>query len=196
MRIVNFSTATAAAVIVATSSVALIPSVALAEGGLPQLDIATFPTQIVWLFITFTVLYILMTKVALPRVGEVLEERQNKIDDALGKAEDLNAKANAAAEAYEASLMDARAKAVDAIMTVREEANAESAAKHADLSATLVDQVKTAESAIAKAKDAAISNITDMSIEVAAAAVEKLIGEAPKDKAVTDAVSAVLKARA
>ena len=195
MRIVNFSTVTAAAVIVATPTVAFFPSKALAEGGLPQLDIATFPTQIVWLFITFTVLYILMSKVALPRVGEVLEERQNKINDALGKAEDLNAKANAAAEAYEASLTDARAKAVEAIMTVREEANAESAAKHAALSAKLVEQVKTAEAVVTKAKDAAISNITDVSIDVAAAAVEKLVGEAPKDKAVTDAVSAVLKAR-
>ena len=190
MRNVKFLSATAAA------TLASMPTVALAEGGLPQLDITTFPTQIVWLFITFTVLYILMSKVALPRVGQVLEERQNKIDDALGKAEELNAKANAAAEAYEASLTDARTKAVQAIMTVREEANAESAAKHADLSAKLVEQVKKAEAAVGQAKDAAMVNITDMSVEVASAAVEKLTGEAPKDKAVTDAVSAALKARA
>lgn len=188
MRIVNSLQAIAAALIVSA------PSAALAKG-LPQLDIEKFPTQIVWLFITFTVLYILMSKVALPRVGEVLEERQNKIDDALSKAEELNAKANAAAEAYEASLTGARAKAVEAIMAVREEANAESAAKHAALSATLAAQVKTAEVAVLEAKNAAMSNVAEMSVSVAQAAVEKLSGDVPKDKAVTDAVSDALKAR-
>ena len=71
---------------------------------MPQLDITTFSPQIIWLFITFIILYVLMAKVALPRIGNILEQRQARIDDNLNAAQNLRNEATADAEAYDCIL--------------------------------------------------------------------------------------------
>ena len=78
---------------------------------MPQFDLSTFPTQLVWLVIAFVLLYVLMARVALPRIGQVLEERQEKIDDNLDTAEKLRAETEADSESYEAALVQAREQA-------------------------------------------------------------------------------------
>ena len=75
---------------------------------MPQLDLAGFPPQIIWLVITFVILWLLMAKVALPRVGLVLEERQKKIDENLDLAETLRDEAQGAMDAYEKSISEAK----------------------------------------------------------------------------------------
>jgi len=118
----------------ASSVIATSPA---AAAGLPQLNVSTFSSQVVWLVITFVVLYVLMSKIALPRIGEVLEERQNKIDDNLAKAEELKAQAEAALGAYETSLSDARGQAQAAIRDVKDKAYAEAAVRQSELNADL-----------------------------------------------------------
>lgn len=174
----------------------VVASPALAAGGLPQLDHTTYSSQVVWLVITFAVLYVLMAKVALPRIGEVLEERQNKIDDTLAKAEELKAQADAAREAYETSLANARTKAHDAIREVKETAAAEAAERQGALNEKLKAQIAQSEQAIAKARDEALMGIKDVASEVASSVVEKLVGQAPDGAAVNGAVEATLKDRA
>lgn len=164
------------------------------EGGLPQLDVTTYPTQVIWLVISFTVLFFLMSKVALPRISEVLEERQNKIDDNLAKAEELKIQAESAKDAFEKSLADARAKAQEAIRDVKDAAYAEASERQKAQSEQLQAKIAESEQAIAKARDEAMSGIKDVATDVAASAVEKLIGEAPKD--VAGAIDAALKDRA
>jgi len=192
MRILNST--------IAVSTIAILGATVVASpafaAGLPQLDPKNFSSQLIWLTITFVVLYALMAKVALPKIGEVLEERQNKIDDNLAKAEELKAQSDAAAQAYETSLSDARAKAHDAIREVKEKAYAEAAERQAALNADLQGKIASAEQAISTARDAAMSGITDVATDVAASAVEKLIGDAPKDATVTAAIDAALKNRA
>jgi len=196
MRILNSTIAVSTVTTLgATVGATLIASPAFAAG-LPQLDPKNFSSQLIWLTITFVILYALMAKVALPKIGEVLEERQNKIDDNLAKAEELKSQSDAAAQAYETSLSDARAKAHDAIREVKDKAYAEAAVRQSELNADLQTKIASAEQAINKARDAAMSGITDVATDVAASAVEKLIGEAPKDASVTAAINAALKDRA
>lgn len=164
--------------------------------GLPQLDPSTYSSQVIWLVITFVVLYVLMSKMALPKIGEVLEERQRKIDDNLAKAEELKSQADAASKAYEKSLADARSKAHDAIREVKEQASAEASARQSELNENLQTKIAESEKAINKARDEALSGITEVATDVAAAAVEKLIGEAPDDAKVGSAIDAALKSRA
>lgn len=196
MRILNMTTAKS---FVAKGLGALVLAAAAepaAAAGLPQLDVTTYSSQVVWLVISFIVLYALMSKVALPRIGEVLEERQNKIDDNLAKAENLRAQAQSAAEAYEASLNAARAKAHDAIRDVKDKATAEAAERQGALSEKLKAQIAQSEQAIAKARDEALSGIKGVATDVAASVVERLSGEAPKEASVNGAVEAALKGRA
>ncbi|MCK5546089.1 MAG: F0F1 ATP synthase subunit B' [Rhodospirillaceae bacterium] len=166
-----------------------------ADGGLPQLDVSTYSSQVVWLVISFVALYVLMSTVALPRIGEVLEERQNKIDDNLAKAEDLKAQAEAAASAYEQSLANARSQAADAIREVKEKASTEAHNRQAKLTAQLSESIKQAESSINKAKLEALSGIKAVAVDVATAAVSKLINEPANENAVSSAVSTALKSR-
>lgn len=186
MRILNLSIALGV-------STTLLATPAWAEG-LPQLDTSTYSSQVIWLGITFVVLYVLMAKIALPKIGEVLEERQNRIDDNLAKAEELKAQADAASDAYDTSLADARAKAHDAIREVKEAAFAEASKRQKAQNEALQAKIAESEKAIVKARDEALDGIKDVATDVATAAVEKLLGEAPKDAAA--AIDAAMKNRA
>lgn len=192
MRILNKKTALGLSALV---SGVIATSPAFAEG-LPQLNIDTFAPQVVWLVITFIVLYVLMSNVALPRIGDVLEERQNKIDDNLAKAEELKAQGEAACATYEKSLSDARSNAQAAIREVKDSAVAEAATRQSALNEKLQAQISVSEQAITKARDEALSGIKDIAIDVASSVVEKLIGEAPQTKSLNGAIKASLKDQA
>ena len=189
MRILNSTIATGLGALVS----GVIVASPAAAAGLPQLDASTYSAQVVWLVVTFVILYVLMSKVALPRIGEVLEERQNKIDDNLAKAEELKAQADAASEAYETSLSTARTKAHDAIREVKEKAASEAAARQSALNEKLQAQIADSEQAITKARDEALAGITGVATDVASSVVEKLIGDAPDAKSVDGAIAAALK---
>ncbi|WP_417790506.1 F0F1 ATP synthase subunit B' [Terasakiella pusilla] len=160
---------------------------------MPQLEIATFAPQIVWLFITFLAMYFLMAKVALPRIAQVLDERQTRIDDNLEKAAALKAEAEAAAAAYESSLAQARSKAQEEVKAVLDAANAEQAKRQDELSAKLNKELDAAEARIAQAKDKALANIKEVAGDVAKATVVKLSGVSVDDAAVQAAVAKAME---
>ncbi len=160
---------------------------------MPQFDVSVWPTQLIWMAITFVALYLLMVRVALPRIGDVLEEREFKINDALRKAEGLRQDAEDAAAAYEKMMADARVKAQDEVRAVRERADAEAAARHAELSERLNEKVTAAEGRIAKARAEAVAGVRDVAVDLAAAAFERLLGEKIDPKTATMAVDATMK---
>jgi F-type H+-transporting ATPase subunit b len=160
---------------------------------MPQLDVTTFAPQIVWLVITFLAMYFIMAKVALPRIAQVLDERQTRIDDNLEKATALKKEAEEAATAYETSLAEARSKAQEAVKAVVDAANAEQAKKQDELAAKLNVDLEAAEARIAEAKDKALANIQAVSAEVAKATVEKLSGVSVDDTAVSAAVAKAME---
>lgn len=164
--------------------------------GLPQLDPSTYSSQVIWLVITFVVLYVLMAKVALPKIGEVLEERQSKIDDNLAKAEELKSQSDAASKAYETSLADARSKAQDAIREVKDAAHAEAAARQSEMNNKLQAKIADSEQVISSARDEALSGIKEVATDVASSAVSKLTGDDPKEASVDKAIDLALKDRA
>jgi F-type H+-transporting ATPase subunit b len=85
---------------------------------MPQLDITAFSPQIIWLIITFLLLYVLMAKVALPRIGNILEQRQARIDDNLDMAQSLKNESNIDAESYDHTIAEAREQARKSIQEI------------------------------------------------------------------------------
>lgn len=166
-----------------------------AAAGMPQLDAGNFPTQIIWLAISFIVLYLLMSRQALPRIGQVLEERQRRIDDSLRKAETLKAKAETAAEAYESALAEARSEAQDVLRRTVERLSSEAARHHTELGERLAGEVAAAEQRIAKAKDDALAGVRDMAGDLAVSVVDKLAGEKTDRKSAAAAVGAAFEER-
>jgi F-type H+-transporting ATPase subunit b len=167
---------------------------------MPQFDPTMFATQLVWLAITFSILFLLMKKVALPRISQVLNERKYKNEENLEKAEQLKNEAETAAEAYENTMAEARDKGRDALREVRERMAKEEEVRHRELAERLAAEIKTVETRIAAAKDKAVAGIHDVAAEVALAVVEKLVEETVTEKTVTEktvkaAVAATLKGR-
>jgi F-type H+-transporting ATPase subunit b len=162
-----------------------------ASGGLPQLDVHTYPTQIFWLIVSFVVLYVIMSKVALPRIAEVLEERQERIADDIETAERLRSEAATVQAEYEKALADARGKAQDLFRETAEALAAEHAEAEAEAAKKVNRKTKTAETRIAKQRSEALESLRAVASETAAAATAKLIGVEPSAAAVDKAVEAV-----
>jgi F-type H+-transporting ATPase subunit b len=160
---------------------------------MPQFQPEFFSPQLVWLAITFILLYLLMSRVALPRIGQVLEEREHRINDNLRKAERLKQEAEAAVAAYEKRMADARAKAQATVREVREQMAAEAAERHQQLNERLAGEIASGEARIAEARMKAVASVRDVAVEVAAAAAARLIGSPVNQAAVARAVDQAIE---
>lgn len=160
---------------------------------MPQFDPSQFPPQIFWLVISFVALYWLMAKVGLPRIKDVLEEREFRINDNLRKAENLKKDAEDAMAAYEKLMVDARARAQEQVNAVRERAQADAHERHAELGERLAAEIAAAEARIAAARDDAVAGMREMALETAGLAVERLIGERPAADAIASSVDRIMK---
>jgi F-type H+-transporting ATPase subunit b len=163
---------------------------------MPQLDIATFLPQLVWLAISFVVLYLLMKTLGLPKVRAAIEGRRQHLEGDLGRAAALKVEAEAALAAYQKALADARAAAQETLRQTGERLAAEAAERQRQLSASLAAQIEAAEERIATGKETALREVRGIASEVAGAVVEKLTGMAPDGAAMNDAVGRALNRRA
>ncbi|HZP75365.1 MAG TPA: F0F1 ATP synthase subunit B [Pseudolabrys sp.] len=163
------------------------------KGAFPPFDPHTFPSQLVWLAITFIILYVVMSKLAIPQVGSIIENRQKRIADDLAQAQKAKEQADAAIAAYEKALADARGRAQAIATEMRETQAAAADTTRKQLETQLNAKLADAEKAIVATKQAAMSNVAGIAKDAAAAIVERLIGSAPADQDVTSAVAEALK---
>ena len=175
-----------------TSSTEAVPK-SEKDGGFPPFNSQTFPSQLVWLVIAFVLLYTLMAKLALPRVGGIIENRQKRIDDDVAEAGKLKHQSDEAVAAYEKALADARGRAQTIANETRERQAAEAETARKKTEDALNAKLAAAEKTIAAAKEAAMSNVRAIAQDAAGAIVERLIGSTPGEKTVADAVADVLK---
>ena len=159
----------------------------------PPFNSETFASQLIWFVIAFVLLYVLMSRIALPRVGSIITARSGQIADDLATAQALKEETDAAIAAYEKTLADARANAQTIAGQTRDKLMAAAEERRKALEAKLNEKLQDAEKTIAQTKTAAMSNVRGIAIDAAAAIVERLIGTAPNDKAVSEAVDTALK---
>ena len=176
----------------------IVPSIAFAagdaSGGLPQLDIATWPNQLFWLLITFVILFLLMNYVVTPRISVVLESRRDKIAGDLEKAKEADSDAKAMQVTYENALASARADASDKAQAATKAANDKVAAAEAEMAKKLAKKLATAEKKLATMRDEAMANLNDVATEVAQETVQQLIGVKATKAEVAKQVKAAAKA--
>jgi len=170
-------------------------STSVQAAGLPQLDITTFPSQLIWLVITFAALFMMMSRISLPRISQVLEERQHKIDDNLKKAVSFKEEAEIAAEAYTKAQAEVREEAHAIIMETHTQITDNMATKQAELAEELEAEIKAAEGNIIDAKVIAMAVIADVATEVALSTTEKISGEALNKKDISKVITNILEER-
>jgi F-type H+-transporting ATPase subunit b len=163
---------------------------------MPQLDVSTFVPQLVWLAITFVALYLLMSKLGLPRVNAVIEARRKRLDDDLTRATEIKAEAEAVLAAYQKTLADARAQAQAVIKERTDQFAAEAAERQRRLAESLAEQTRAAEREIRAAKQRALAEIRDVAVDVARSVTEKLIGSAADEEKLIPAVDRAMAERA
>jgi F-type H+-transporting ATPase subunit b len=162
-------------------------------GGFPPFESSTFASQLVSLAIFFAVLYVIVSKLALPRVGGTIEARQNKIEGDLAEAQTLKDQSDAALKAYESELAAARTRAQAIGNESREQANAQAEAERKTLEQQLAAKLAGAEKTIASTRTAAMSNVRGIAADAASQIVQQLTGVVPDVASVNSAVDASLK---
>ena len=162
---------------------------------MPQLDPATFPTQLFWLAVVFVVLLILMARVGLPRVREVIETRAAKIDGDLAAAADARGRSESVLADYAKALAAARAEAQTTVRAMIEAIAKDQAQRENALLAQLNAEARAAEARIGAAKTAALANVRQIATEAAEAATARLVGSPLPAAEIEAAVAHVLAER-
>jgi F-type H+-transporting ATPase subunit b len=159
----------------------------------PPFNPETFASQVLWFAITFVLLYFLMSRVALPRVGAIVAARSGKIAGDLADAQKTKDETDAAIAGYEKKLADARANAQSLAAQTRDKLMAEADERRKAVEAKLNERLQDAEKTIAQTKIAAMTNVKGIATDAASTIVERLLGNKPDSKAVTDAVEKAMK---
>jgi F-type H+-transporting ATPase subunit b len=162
-------------------------------GGFPPFESSTFASQLVSLLIAFVALYVIVSRIALPRVGSVIDARQDAIEGDLAAAQKLKDESDAALKAYESELAAARSRAQAIGNETREKLNAAAEAERTALEAKLNAKLVDAEKQIAATRTAAMSNVRGIAADAATAIVQRLVGVVPDGNTVNSAVDASLK---
>lgn len=155
--------------------------------GLPQLDFSTFPNQIFWLVVALVAIYLILSRVALPRIASVLAERQGAITNDIAAAEELKSQAADAEAAYEKALADARAEAGRIAAEAKSEMQDEIDAAMKKADAEIAAQTSESEARIAEIRDGAAEAVNQVAKETAEAVVAALgidVDRAALDEAV------------
>lgn len=154
------------------------------EAGMPQLDFSTFPNQIFWLIVTLFAIYFILSRIALPRIGSVLAERQGTITNDIAAAEELKLKAVEAEKALAKAEADARAEANAIVAAARAEIQADLDKAIAKADAEIAARSAESEKAIGEIRAGAIESIEAVAKDTAEAIVAALGGTS--DKATVD----------
>jgi len=160
---------------------------------MPQLNPLDWAPQIIWLVITFSILYVLMKRVALPRIGSVIEARHARIAGDIEAADKLRRETQEAIAAYEQALAEAKARAHAIAQKANNKLKDEVAAERAALERDLAARLAEAEKRILQAKTSALKDVNEVASETASEIVRSLIGMAPSKPEVSAAVAAVRK---
>ena len=153
-----------------------VPADAHGTGGFPPFNPATFSSQLVWLAITFGLLYVLLKRVALPRIGDVIDERRDRIVRDLDAAERLKGETDKALAGYEQALADAKSKAGSIAKEAQGKLTADIDRERASVETMISAKIADAEKRIGTMKNKALAQVNDIAADTAGAIVAQLGG--------------------
>ncbi|MER8414449.1 F0F1 ATP synthase subunit B [Mesorhizobium sp. M1342] len=164
-----------------------------AHGTFPPFDPATFPSQLLWLAITFGLFYLFLKRVVMPRVGGIIDVRNDRITQDLDQAAKLKGEADAAVAAYEQELAEAKTKANAIGQQANDAAKAEADTARKKVEAALDAKLGEAEARISSIKANAMKEVGSIAEDTASAIVEALVGGKASKAEIAAAVKSVAR---
>jgi F-type H+-transporting ATPase subunit b len=153
---------------------------------MPQLNFNDFAPQLIWLAISFIALYFILSRLALPEIGKVLDDRKNRIASDIAEAAKLRDATEAAIANYDQALAAAKARAQAIARSAREAATADIDRQRAEIDAQIAGRMADAETRITSLKERAVGHIGEIAVDTADALVARFLGKsAPKSELVS-----------
>ena len=150
---------------------------------MPQLDFSTFLPQIFWLFLSLSFLYIVLSRYALPRVSDVIEERKDIIAQDIDSAKEYSEESEKAIEELNLKLSEAKTSSQNLINKSIQDIKEDSEIKKSSLIKEINNQISEAEGEIKEKKETALAEISSISESLAIEMLENLsVGEIDKGK--------------
>jgi len=159
--------------------------------GFPPFQTETYAGQLLWLLISFAVLYTLMSKLVLPRLSGIIENRRSLIAKDLDDAAAMKTRAEEAGAAYEKALADAKGRAQALAQETRAKLSAESDARRKALEADLNKRLAEAEATITARKAEAMGHVRGIARDTASVIIERLTGKAPAPQTIDAALDQI-----
>ena len=155
----------------------IIKEVLAAEsGGMPQLDPEFWISQIFWLILTFGTLYIVLSKLILPKISSNLELRKSQIQENIEAAEKQRVESESKLKEYDDIVLKSKIKAKNIFKESREKAIKDINLKKETLDKQIDEEIKKAESEIEILKKSAPEKINKIAVEISSELIKKIIG--------------------
>ena len=150
---------------------------------MPQLDFSTFLPQIFWLFISLSFLYIVLSRYALPRVSDVIEERKDIIAQDIDSAKEFSEESKKTTEELNLKLSEAKVSSQNLINKSLQDIKEDNEIKKSSLIKELNNKISEAEIEIKEKKENALDEISSISESLAVEMLENLsVGKIDKEK--------------
>lgn len=162
---------------------------------MPQLDVSTYSSQLFWLFVCFSTMYLYVAMVTVPRIEALLELRWQNVEGNQLRADEFKKDVENLRQEYESTLQEARQRAGDSTVNSLQEISLDTAHRKKDIADEVLSRIKTAESSIGEKRRAAGAELKQASTEMAHAIVECLLHEKCKTPVVSKAVDMALQER-
>jgi F-type H+-transporting ATPase subunit b len=159
-----------------------------AEAGMPQLDPKYWASQAFWLILIFSLLYLALSKIFIPKIKDSIDERENKIKDDLDEAQELKKLAEQKLQEYELSIEEAKKEMQKIIFESKNKLNSEIQSKKKEFDKEIESEIKNAEKEIEILKKGSLKNISAISEEIASKVIEQISGEPMNQSSVKAAI--------
>lgn len=134
---------------------------------MPQLDFTTFIPQLFWLFLSLSFLYFILSRIALPRISDVIEERNDTITDDLDEAKSLSIEAEKVVNELKSKLEDARSSSQKTLMDERQKNLDKISSERKKFEETISKEISSSEEKINKGKSEALNEASDLAVDIA-----------------------------
>ena len=134
---------------------------------MPQLDFTTFIPQLFWLFLSLSFLYFILSRIALPRISDVIEERNDTITDDLDEAKSLSIEAEKVVNELKSKLEDARSSSQKTLMDERQKNLDKISSERKKFQETISKEISSSEEKINKGKSEALKEASDLAVDIA-----------------------------